>query len=358
MEIGISLMAVAAVLGFLKRESRATGLLIFSVLWILMGLNTHNADFINGYQYLYNFKIENSSDVTYGYLALEQICWALGLDFMQFKMLTSLFGLGLLTMFVRRYSRNPNTVLVLYMLMPFFYDIVQFKFFLAASVAIYGLRFLIDRSRLCVVKFIIVLALSALIHPASVLFGFFIIGVFNKSTAFKISIVTALATLFLTVSGLGQVVGLTLTDSVKGAAYFTSASRFGWIPYFVSVVGVVVVSHLSYSSMGATSNLEEPDPPARFEVFFERAQYAFLPLIALVPLSVQNFYRPIRSFNVLFLMHLTSVVFDDSNKIAKNEKTGLVALAFLWVVFTQVVVYMGVIDTVLVDELSNNLLWS
>ena len=357
MQIGIILTAAAAIIGWIKRNSRVSCILVFAAMWVLMGLNTYNADYV-GYQYFYDFKLEDYSGVNYGYLALEQFCWSLGLDFVQFRMLASFSGLCLITLFVRRYSRNASAVLVLYMLMPFFYDIVQFKFFMAASFAIYGLRFLIDRTNFYILKFFIFLGVAALIHPAAVLFGFFLIVLFDKKTALKVSLVVALAVLFLTVSGLGQTLGRALTDNIKGEAYFSVASRFGWITYFVSVVGIVVVSHLSFSSMSIGGRGETADAPARFEAFFASAQYAFLPLIALVPLSVQNFYRPIRSANVLFLMHFASLLFDDSGKTVKSEKTGLVFLFVLWLIFTQIIVYKGVIDIVLVDELTNNLLWT
>lgn len=357
MQIGITLIVFATIAGWVKRDSRVSCILVFAVMWILMGLNCHNDDFV-GYQYFYDLKLMDYSGVNYGFLCLEQLCWSLGLNFIQFRMLSSFLGLGLLTLFVRRYSRDPSAVLVLYLLMPFFYDIVQFKFFLAASFAIYGLRFLIDRTRLFLLKYFVFLCAAVLIHPAALLFGFFLIGLLDNKTALKVSLFVALIALFLTVSGLGQVLGYALTDSVKGTAYFSVASRFGWIPYFVSTVGIVAVSHLSYSSMHDDVIGEDNDAPARFEKFFSSAQYAFLPLIAFVPLSVQNFYRPIRSANILFLMHFVSIRFEDSIKMARREKAGLIILALLWIVFTQVILYKGVIDIVLVDELTNNLLWA
>ena len=357
MQFGITLIILAVVVGWVKRDSRIACFVIFAVLWVLMGLNTNNDDFA-GYQYFYDLKIEEFSGVNPGYLAIERLGWLLGLTYVQFRMVTSFFGLGLITLFVRRYSRNPNAALVLYLLMPFFYDIVQFKFFLSASIAIYGMRFLIDRTRLCVLKFLVFLGFAALIHPASLLFGFFLLGLLNKKASLKIALILGFVSLFLTSSGLGQLVGRALTDSIKGEAYFSVASHFGWIPYFVSVIGFLAISHLSYSSKSLTGDNKKKDAPARFEAFFESAQYAFLPLIALVPLSVQNFYRPIRSANLLMFMHFTTVLFEDSSEIQRGEKTGMVLLVVLLFLFTQFIVYKGVLDIVLVKELANNLLWS
>lgn len=356
MQFGIFFVVLAAIAGWVKRDSRFACVVVFTVLWLLIGLNTHNADF-DGYQYFYDFKVESYSGVTPGYLAIEKLGWFLDLTFIQFRMLTSLFSLGLITLFVRRYSRSPNAVLVFYLLMPFFYDIVQFKFFLASSVAIYGLRFLIDRTKLCFLIFLVFLGAAVLIHPASALFGVFLIGLLDKKKSLALALSFTFIMLFLSFSGLGQILGRALTDPTKGEAYFAIASRFGWITYFVSAVCGIALSHLSYSLAPIVSEGSETDAPARFETFFDSAQYAFLPLAALIPLSVQNFYRPIRSANLLLLMHFTTLIFGDSRNMRRQEKAGLILIFILWLLFTQVIVYKGVLDVVLADELANNLLW-
>lgn len=353
----VSLMAISCLAGFVEKRSRVISVLIVVVMWILMGFNTMNADYTQ-YQYLYDFKMLDASGVNAGYLVAEELAWAIGLDFLQFRMLFAAFGLALIALFVRRYSSCPNVALALYSLLPFMYDVVQFKFFLAASVAIYSLRFLIDRSRLYGLKFATGIFMATLVHPAAFLFTAFGIGLLDRRRALKASLFAAMLALMAVYGGFAQYASSFFLDSTKQSAYMTELGRFGWIPYFVSVVGGVIVAHFASPFRYALEPRGDDSGEARFFHFFESAKYVFLPLLALLPLSVQNFYRPLRSGNLLILMYLSSFAFGRQKDFPNAEKTALIIFSIAWLAFTQVVLYRGVIDVVIVTEFANNLLWS
>ena len=354
MTFGICLVGIAFLLATIKKKSPVVTAIILLVLWVLMGFNTLNDDYV-GYQYPYESRVEDLSGITKGYLAMERVGWALNLDFLQFRMLCSAIGLLLIASFVLRYSSCPNVVLALYMLLPFMYDIVQFKFFMAASVAIFSMRFLIDRTKFYGMKFVIGLCIAILIHPASLLFSFFLFGCLHRKTALGFSILLSFVIIFAVYSGIAQSISVFFMDSIKQMAYMTQMSRFGWIPYFISVILSVVITYFSTKQIHS-DNFKE-DGESRFLHFFESAQYAFLPLISLVPLSVQNFYRPIRSANLLFLICFVAFWARRSETFPKKERVLLCMLMIAWFIFTQIVLYRGVIDIVLIPQLSNNLLW-
>lgn len=353
---GVALIAVACLSGFVKKRSRVVSILIVAAMWVLMGLNTMNADYTQ-YQFLYDFKMLNASGINVGYLAIEEVAWFIGLDFLQFRMLFAAIGLILIAIFIRRYSSCPNVALALYSLLPFMYDVVQFKFFLAASVAIYSLRFLIDRPRFYGLKFGIGISMATLVHPAAFLFAAFSIGLLDRRRAFRVSLLAAVLVLMAVYSGFVQHISLYFLDSTKQSAYMTELGRFGWIPYFVSAVGGVLVAHFASPLRHAMEPLGGDGGEARFFRFFESGKYAFLPLLALLPLSLQNFYRPLRSGSVLVLMYLSSFVFGRQKDFPSSEKAAVIILSIAWLIFTQIVLYRGVIDIVIVTELANNLLW-
>lgn len=352
---GIALAICAFILGWIKKESKFTTALIVAALWVFMGLNTYNADYIS-YQYLYDIHAVNASGINSGYLIAEQIGWLLGLTFQQFRMFFGFIGLLLIASFVRRYSTAPNAVLVLYMLLPFMYDIVQFKFFMASAVALYSLHFLIDRSKLCFVWFTLGIVIAASIHPAAMLLLFLAIGLLKQRTAFLVSLALYFLILMGVYSGIAQYLAIFFSDSTKYEAYFTSVGRFGWIPYMISALGSLVIAELSMPSRGE-QDLRDSYGSARFTRFFVSARYAFLPLAALLPLSVQNFYRPIRSANLIYFIFFVSLMVDGGWSINRQERTMLIILSLFWFIFTQIVLYQGVIELVLVTELTNNLLW-
>lgn len=354
---GIVLTVAACLLGFTKRRSLVVTTCILIIMWVLMGLNTMNADFMQ-YKYLYDYKLLDASGVNSGYLAAEHLSWALGLDFLQFRMLFAAIGLILIASFVRRYSSCPNVVLALYLLLPFLYDVVQFKFFMAASVAIFSMRFLIDRTKLYGLKYAIGIAISSLIHPAALLFCVFGIGLFDGRTAFRVALTATVFIVAAVYSGFASYLSSFILDPIKRAAYMSELGRFGWIPYLVSIVSSVAIAYFASPLRHAEKLPEAIDGEARFLAFFESAKFAFLPLLALLPLSLQNFYRPIRSANLLFLMYFSSYSSSRDNSFPQPEKVALTVFFIIWLVFTQVVLYRGVIDTVLIPELTYNLIWS
>lgn len=354
---GCILMFLAFVVGFSAQRSRVITVGILVVLWTLMGLNTHNADYVQ-YQYFYDIQSLDASGITIGYLALEQVCWYFSLTFLQFRMLFAAIALVLLTLFVRRYSTRPNVVLVLYMLLPFLYDIVQFKFFLASAVAIYFLRFLIDQNRFYGFWFVAGLFLSACIHPAALLYVVFALGLLRRETAFKISITAAIIIFLAVYIGLAQRFAILFVDSTKYEAYFTNLGRFGWTPYFISVLVSVAIMELSAPFKRISNEyLPEKGEPEKFHEFFKCANYSFLPLAALLPISVQNFYRPIRSGSILYFISFASIAGDKWRVLSEKERIGLTLIAIAWFLCTQFILYNDVVSIVIVDELTNNILW-
>ena len=327
-----------------------------------MGLNTYNADFI-GYQYFYDAKMEEWSGLNPGYVVAEQIGWALGFDYIQFRMLFSGIGLLLIADTVRRYTENHALVMSLYVVGSFFYDIVQFKFFMAASIAVFALRFPIDQKKYYPLWYIVAMLVAYAIHPAAVLFGFFLIGLLDKRKALAVSAVLFVAILALVYSGIAQVLFSSVVDETKAEAYFAEMSRFGSIPYIISIILQILIVYWTQLDIHKNGSIiSEMNRIASAEVryvrFFESAVYALLPLAALIPLSVQNFYRPIRSATILLFIYVAVTKSDRAGNLSERGRSTLIFLFILWLIFTDYIVYGGVIELVVATELENNLLWS
>ena len=361
MIIGCALLGLAIVLGVAGRKSRVTLFAVFIICLILMGLNTNNADFA-GYQFFYDAKMEEWSGLNPGYVAAEKIGWALGLDYIQFRMLFSGLGLLLIADTARRYTKNSALVMALYITGAFFYDVVQFKFFLASSVAIFALRYLIDQKKLFLVWYSLSMLLAFSIHPAAILFCLFAIGLFDRRRAFVASATLTVIFILLVYSGIASVLLSSVVDATKAEAYFTAMSRFGSMPYLISVILQVLIvywTHLETHGVDTFVNEVNGLVPSgtRFVRFYENAVYALLPLAALIPLSVQNFYRPIRSATFLLFIYVSIAGFDEVGNYSKRARTTLVFLFIVWLIFTDFITYSGVAELVVAMELQNNLLW-
>lgn len=359
---------VMSLVGLVKKNSQIVAVCLLILLWILMGFNTKNADY-TFYELYYELRVIDVFGLNIGYVFTEQIAWLFGLDFMQYRCLFGAVALALLYAFVRRYTDYTAAVLSLYLLMPFFYDVVQFKFFLAAAVAIYAMHFLIDGKRYWVAKAAIGIAVASSIHPAALLFCFFGVGKMQRDTAAIVSIVAMVILLFLVYSGIAQGLFIQQVDSVKAALYFSKLGRFGFIPYLISVVFIVAMVYLmsneiekNETASGIMRDAGESQTATirqknEYLVFFESAVFALLPLSAFMILSLQDFYRPIRSALILFYIFFVIVQTEKKSALSRQTRVIIQISFFLWFAFTFFFVIVNVWDLVVITELNNNLVF-
>ena len=359
--MGYFLYLTATVFGLVKRHSRAVCIFVVGTMWLILAFNSDNADFA-GYKYYYDFRIIEAAGagLNTGFVATEQLGWFLGLDFYQYRALFGGIALVLVYRFVNKYSNAPGAVLSLYLLLPFLYDVTQFKFFLASSIALTAVSFLIDKKKHYVFFYILLMLMAFAIHPASALFSVFLIGLVTKRWAFLLSIVATILIVASVYSGLIQIILRAFMDSVKAEAYLTNISRFGFITYAVSTLFIIVLVICMQNELRRNSD----DIPARgerpsdgFLSFFESGVFGFLPLTAFCIISLQNFYRPIRSALVMLYI-LYFLIAERSAGGLSRESKGLFTLGFiLWFAFTFYIIMWDVSDIVVDAVLTNNLLW-
>lgn len=373
--MGFILTIMSTLAGLFRRQSKPIAFCILVVLWVIFSLNTYNDDYI-GYEFLFNNNLVTyeGSGQTVGFQALISAAKFFGLDFMQFRCVVGFICLFLMYSFISRYTKSIAFVLGLYILLPFLYDVVQFRFFLASCIAVYSLKFLIDNEKHGILYFIIGVGIASLIHTAAILFLAFLLVKLKDKILPAISILLFLILLVMGYSGLIVPLASQFIDSVKLEVYFTEMSRFGFLRYWVSIIlmlllirGLDVRKALPTSMNGFmsggenVSTIESGKPSSKgdmFVAFFYRAMYAYLPLMALIPLSTTNFYRPIRSTLILMFIYFAILVFDKRTCFSKKEVTLFILVFIIWFSYTCYFLFSGVWDLVVVTELTNNLLWS
>lgn len=372
--MGFIIYVTSSIAGFIARKSRLVAFGILIVLWILFSLNTYNADYAN-YEFLYhNYQVQYAGSAqTVGYQFLVMLSNSMGLSFLQFRCVIGAFCLGLIYAFVSRYTKHVAFVLALYLLLPFLYDIVQYRQFLANCIAIYCLRFIIEDSKYGIAKFGVGLILAFSIHPSTILYGFFLLAILKDSKVLAITVILALGILFLSFSGLLQPVASIFIDSAKYDAYFSSIGRFGFIPYWVScALLTVIVRTMPIDSISKLANHGIPSGPKRidnrvsklsarsdqFLAFFHKGSLVIVLLMAFLPLSLQNFYRLIRSALLLFYIFFVVVFFERKAMLSKKERSISLLFFIIWFVFTCWLVFSGVWNLVVINELTYNVLWN
>src|SRR5665648_248918 len=149
---------------------------LLTLMWILYGWNTGNADFIN-YNIEYNLNAVSSINYSQeiGFQLLCKLFYALGLEYNKFLIVISIVGLVLITSTVIRYTKNVAFVLAMYFLFPFMDDVVQVRNFLAMSIIIFALRFLIEKKKWSRTKYIIFVMIAFTFHYIALFYFLFLL---------------------------------------------------------------------------------------------------------------------------------------------------------------------------------------
>ena len=122
------------------KQSKIVAISSFIFAWIL-SINTSLGDYAT-YEKYYLYNYSDFRDI--GYYFLSSFFQTIGLNFLQFKMVVLAAGFTILCRFVIKYSVNCAFVSLIYLLFYSFYDIEQFRNFIAFCLVVQGLDFLLQ----------------------------------------------------------------------------------------------------------------------------------------------------------------------------------------------------------------------
>ena len=160
------------IISWSKKNSKIIAFLFLVFMWLLFWGNYKNADYINYYNFFISYtfggNIILSSEI--GYQLLNKVIAYFTNDFAVFRLIISLLGLGLISSTVEKYTKYTGIVYVLYFIYPFLLDIVQIRNFLAMSIFIFSIRYLISEKKEDNFKYILCILIASSIHYAAILY--------------------------------------------------------------------------------------------------------------------------------------------------------------------------------------------
>lgn len=128
----------------------------------------------------YSFDYKDSGQGGYsrniGYTILNNIFGTLGLSYQEYKIFTSIILLLLLLLYIKKIVPKISFVLLLYVLYPFFMDIIQLRVFYTEVILLIAVYYLskYDRNKLGVFVFCVLVMLSGMFHSMGWLWLLFI----------------------------------------------------------------------------------------------------------------------------------------------------------------------------------------
>lgn len=176
--MGYLVTSVVSLGALIKKNSKIVFIMIFLLLWVLIGLSVANPDYWN-YKVVYdNINDEtflNSKDVVglaneSGFRLLYKIFYNLGFNYQMFLVIYSFAGLFLISKAIWKYSYNPNVIMIFYLIFPFTMDYVQIRTFMATAIVAYASKFLVSDEKKSIPKFVISVLLACTIHVSAIFY--------------------------------------------------------------------------------------------------------------------------------------------------------------------------------------------
>lgn len=163
------------ILGLINKKSNKLMLAIIILLLILMAGNTYNADSI-----VYNLNYDNITNPLYtwpfedGYQYFAKLCATIGLTYNQFLFVVGLIALTLIVNTIKLFTPYKTYVLALYFVYPFIIDVVQIRNFLAMSIIVFGMRYLIAEKK-NYMKYTLCVLIASVFHISSIFYMVFLL---------------------------------------------------------------------------------------------------------------------------------------------------------------------------------------
>lgn len=225
------IILLLAILAILNKKSKKVALLLFILMFILMGFNTGNADYsmYNTLFYKYGrMQTYLNTEIIFQYLC--KLVYSFGKGYNYFLCLYSLVGMSFMYLTVRKTAKYPALVALLYLGFSFFLDAVQIRHFMASSIVCYGLTFLLkeDRKKIEIFKYIILNILAVGFHFMAIFYFLFLLLPFLENKKLKntlIKVIIPTCVIFLVINS-NIFLGLLsyIIPKTKIEAYFLSGN--------------------------------------------------------------------------------------------------------------------------------------
>lgn len=306
------LVAICYLFEILTKKRIRGFLPIFTLVFLViaMGGNTNNPDTTIYYNMYYN-KSFFDKDVGFGYLI--QMSNNLGWSINTFRLIIAIVGLVLITSAVNYWLTKPSLFYLIYFIYPYMMDVVQVRNFLAMSIFVFALRFLVieskEEKKNALLYVLLLLVASSIQKTALVYLPLVLINRVERKKFLK-GIITFAAFLSVfvglnssMVNLIGQYVLNNLSESLSGSAGFlTRNTHYGWmILWAEQICNVMLVYYTNKLYLKDCDKMTDTKQTAfRNGLYLEVMLWINIYCFCFCPLYVLNinFYRIMRNVMV------------------------------------------------------------
>ncbi len=285
----------------LKEQNRIVIILSYIVLIILMSGNTEGPD-VETYRYYYrqaSAHIFLSGD--FGYYLVECLCGKyFHMSFYLFRLILSVICILLIDSAFRYLDGNRHFGMVLYMGYPFFMDAIQIRNFVAISIVLYSLRYLVSTDKMDTLKYIVLVLVACSFHAVSMLFLLFLIyQLKNKKIVNKLLFFIGCVLFFVTYRYGNFVYSffIHILFTERGLGYITTRTGISW-----AGVSLLYITNLIILMCLNTVSKKKSDDDGMIVIDYlwksNCCLMIFLPL-CLININYYRIFRNIYTLNII-----------------------------------------------------------
>ena len=355
-------------LALTRKHSKVIAMFLLLFMWLLFWGNTMNPDY-EAYSSLYS-NIQHGVpafekvDMEIGFILIMRLCTLLGLNYTGFLALTSLCCYLMIHSTVKLYCRNYNYVYLLYFIFPFFIDVIQIRNFIAMSILIYSVRFLVMSGIKGKVRYVVLLLLATTIHRVSLVYLPMILIRPEK----KNNLIYCLATCSLLFSILFLLndkeipIFASYIESYIGhgkyLTYFNKKTNWGWILFcYLQLSSFIMVTFSKRIYYKYNRNLTTTYYCDANRKYINIMYYINILLMIYMPLFIlnANFTRIIR--NIILLNY---IVYSIVNKVIDNIDIKVLYSIFV-IIYTLaffIIIIIPQKEDIIMSVINNNIIYN
>ena len=307
------------------------------------------------YQMMYNYIKVNGftfySTTEIGFTFFVYLCTKVGLSYKLFRTLIAIIGLLLMQKTVLDFSKKYSLVFILYFIYPYMLDVIQIRNFLAASIVIFSIRFLIKNTRKGDLQYLVGILIAVSIHYMAVFFIPFIffkrysVNRLAKIALYIVPVLCVLTSTPIIPNIVSSIVGENLAASIE--AYFQRA-HWGFLLLWARQGAITVLAYFCYQFL-QDKDIEE-EWKVLNNVIIKLNIYLIIICFPLLMFN-GNFFRLLRPMLFLNYIVISQVLYLDAKR---GSIYSILAIFFTLLYFAMDVLTSSNITSVFVPFFQSN----
>ena len=252
----------------------------------------------------YGNELTSYYGIDQGFLILMRLFSKAGVPFPLFRIIICVFSISLILLTMRAVTDNISIVFCLYLYFPYGYDSDQIRQFLAYSIVVYSLKYLLLKDK-SLLKYMLCIGIASIIHVTAIVYLIYLLALLPDQKNIKNLIKVTAGLCALCVIGGANIIGI--FNNIINNAKFTRYG-FGESDYRMNVYLQIFEIVMFGSFLYLDNKILNKKDDEKYKILSSILNLSmfFLPFV-LVSLSFERLMRPF----IIFTYAVVSMKYDE-----------------------------------------------